>query len=180
MVAPDKVKQVHRTLLKAIVGMAASGDYLAPLPTSLDRPAVSGSSSDEDLMAVVRDTTPPPAGHSAGGLQPAPSSVIFVASTTPLCSSLSAPLAIPSFGSSDTTVLHTAPFPSAPPAHLTMWPPSVSAVPLTVPPSGSYEAVRRRMALSTAGQHSNLHHLPRPANEVVQSNSVSAFFRPCS
>ena len=163
-VAPEdnlaKVKRVHRTLLKAIVGMAASGNNPAPLSISLDRHAVSPSSSDdEDLMAVVRDTILPPAGHPA--VQTAPASAIPVTSMAPL--------------------------PSALPAHLTVQPPPVSAAPFAVPPPVSDEAVRRRTARPTAGQHSNRHHLPRPANEVAQagpsagqSNSVSAVFRPWS
>lgn len=48
-------------------------------------------------------------------------------------------------------------------------PPSLSAAPLAVPPLGNDEAVRRRTTRSTAGHHSNLHNLPRPANEVAQA-----------
>ncbi|XP_058468550.1 uncharacterized protein LOC131443163 [Solea solea] len=151
---PAKIKRVHRTLLKAIVGRAALGDNPAPLPIPLGCPAVSESSSDdEDLMAVVRDPLLPPAEHSAGGAQPAPAPVTLVASTVPL---------------------H--------PVLLTS-----SVAPLAVPHSGNDEVVRRRTTRSTAGHHSNLHHLPRPANEVaqagpsaVQSSAVSAFFRPWS
>lgn len=36
---PAKVKWVHRTLLKAIVGMAASGDNPAPLPITFGPPS---------------------------------------------------------------------------------------------------------------------------------------------
>ena len=188
-VAPEddlaKVKRVHRTLLKAIVGMAASGDHPVTLSVPLDQPAASESSSDdEDLMAVVRDTPLLPAGHPAGEVQPTSAPVIHIASTVPLPSALLAPLAAPSFGSSD-TVLQPAPLPSALPVHPTVQPP-ISTVPLLTP-SGSDEVVRRRTARPTAGQHSNLHHLPRPASEVAQagpsaalSNSVSAFFRPWS
>ena len=69
-VAPEdnlaKVKRVHRTLLKAIIRVA-SGDNPAPLTISLDRPAAPESSfDDEDLMVVVGDTIPLPAGQSAG------------------------------------------------------------------------------------------------------------------
>ena len=55
------------TAYKALVGMAASDDKPVPLPISLRLPAASESSSDdEDLLAMVRDTIHPPAGHSAG------------------------------------------------------------------------------------------------------------------
>ena len=185
---PAKIKRVHRTLLKAIVRMTASGDNPTPLSTSLGRPAVPESSSDdEDLMVVVRDAIPLPVGQPAGGVQPAPASTTPAASTVPLPSALLAPLAAPSFGSSDTAVLRTAPLPSALPAHSPAQPPFVSAAPLAVPPSGNDEAARRRTSRFTAGQHSNPHHLPRPANEAAraepsaaQSSAVSVLFRPWS
>lgn len=127
-VAPEddlvKVKWVHRTLLKAIVGMAASGDHPVPPSVLLEQPAGSESSSDdEDLMAVVRDTPLLRAGHPAGAVQPTSAAAIPVASTFLLPSALLAPLAAPSFGSSDTTVLRTAPLPSALPVHPTVQPP---------------------------------------------------------
>ena len=164
-VAPEddlaRVKRVHRTLLKAIVGMAASEKNPAPLSISLDRPAASEcSSDDEDLMAAVGDTILPPAAQPAGEVQTAPASAIPVALTAPL--------------------------PAALPAHLTVQPTSVNGAPLAVPLPVS-EAVRRRTTRPTAGQHSNFHHLPRPANEVAQagpsagqSNAVFAVFRPWS
>ena len=164
-VAPEddlaRVKRVHRTLLKAIVGMAASEKNPAPLSISLDRPAASEcSSDDEDLMAAVGDTILPPAAQPAGEVQTAPASAIPVASTAPL--------------------------PAALPAHLMVQPTSVNGAPLAVPLPVS-EAVRRRTTRPTAGQHSNFHHLPRPANEVAQagpsagqSNAVFAVFRPWS
>ncbi|CAL8405550.1 unnamed protein product [Arctogadus glacialis] len=124
--------------------MAASDINPAPLSISLDRLAASESSSDdEDLMAAVRDTILPPAAHPAGEVQTAPASAIPVASMAPL--------------------------PAALPAHLTVQPPSVSGAPLAVPLPVSDEAVRRRTTRPTAGQHSNFHHLPRPANEVAQA-----------
>ncbi|CAL8366490.1 unnamed protein product [Boreogadus saida] len=58
--------------------------------------------------------------------------------------------------------------PAALPAHLTVQPPSVSGAPLAVS-----EAVRRRTTRPTAGQHSNFHHLPRPANEVAQAGPLA-------
>uniref|UniRef100_A0A671VB87 Gypsy retrotransposon integrase-like protein 1 n=1 Tax=Sparus aurata TaxID=8175 RepID=A0A671VB87_SPAAU len=185
---PAKVKRVHRTLLKAIVGMAASGDNPAPLPIILGRRAVSESSSDdEDLMAVVRDPLFPPADHSAGEAQLAPASATPVASTVPLHPALLGSSVSPSSGSNDTAALRAVTLPSALPVHSTARSPSLSTAPLAVPQSGNDEAVRRRTTRSTAGHHSNLHHLPRPASEVaqagpsaVQSSAVSAFFRPWS
>ncbi|CAJ1057429.1 uncharacterized protein LOC115566842 [Xyrichtys novacula] len=119
-------------------------------------------------MEVVRDPIRLTAGP-ATGVQPAPPSVVPVIPTVPLPSALLASLPAPSFGSSDTAVLRTAPLPSVPPAPLPVQPPSASAAPLPVPPSGSDGVVRRRTVRSTAGHHSNLHHLPRPVNEAAQA-----------
>lgn len=61
---------------------------------------------------------------------------------------------------------------------------------LTVPPSGNDDVddvLVRRTAQSTAGQYSNIHHLPRAAGNLAYgfvnslnstSSSVSALFRP--
>ncbi len=190
-VAPEgdlaMVKRVHRTLLKVIVGAAGTDDSFAPFPISLDQPAASDSSSDiEDLMAVVRDTIPPPIGHLVE-VQRAPVPMTSAAPTAQSPSAPSVPLAAPPAESSETVVLCTAPLPTALPAPLAAQSPSASVTPLAVSPPRSEEVARRRTARSTAGQHSNRHHLPRPANEVVQagpsaaqSNAVLAFFRPWS
>ncbi|KAG8013700.1 hypothetical protein GBF38_022325, partial [Nibea albiflora] len=149
------------------------------------QPATSESSSDgEDLMVVVRDATPLPTGHHVEAQQ-APALVTPVALTIQSPSALSAASAAPSAGSSDTAVRQTTALPSALPAPSTVRPHSACATPLAASPPRNVEAVRRRTARSRAGQHSNPHHLPRPANEVIQaeapaaqSNAVLAFFRP--
>lgn len=110
-------------------------------------------------MAVVRDIIPP-IGHLVE-TQRAPASATSVA---PTVQSPSAPSA-----------LLAAPLPA----------PVVSVA--ASPPENIEEVTRRRTARSTAGQHSNRHHLPRSANEVAQAwpsvaqaNAILAFFRPWS
>ncbi|TKS75691.1 hypothetical protein D9C73_010148 [Collichthys lucidus] len=125
-------------------------------------------------MVVVRDATPLPTGHHVEAQQ-APAPVTPVASTIQSPSALSAVPAAPSAGSSDTAGRQMAALPSALPAPSTVQPHSACATPLAASPLRNVEAVRRRTARSRAGQHSNLHHLPRPANEIRFSMEGSAF-----
>lgn len=180
---PTQVQRVHRTLLKAVTGMATRGDISAPLSVSLTRSGSSVSSEDEDLLAVVRDSTVPPAGQP----QPAPASAIFIAPVVPLPTAFSAPSTSSSCGGENTAVLRAAPPLSELSGHSTERPPPASTTSLAGPSTGVDEACRRRTTRPTAGQHSNRYHLPRPAGEVMQagpaaaqSNAVRVYFRPWS
>lgn len=169
-----KVKRVHRTQLKAVVGMAPPSSIPASPSTPPDQLGAQDESSEEDLMAVVRGTPAPPAGPLVREAQPAPAVAPPAAAAVPLPLFHSAPLAVSPPGSSVTTVRRAAQPALAPPAEAAVPLPPTHSAPLTVSPSRTDEIATRRTARSTAGHHSNPHHLPRPA----QSNAVSAFFRP--
>lgn len=157
-----KTKQVHRTLLKAVVGAGALDGAAAPLPPPLDEP----QSEDELLcdLFVLRHEAP----------RAAPIQTAAVTQTTPR-------LLLPQVDQGSPV-----PGPSVAPAAVIDFPSGHSAIPSATYPDTSEVAVRRT-ARSTAGQHSNVHHLPRSAGDLVHgavglpdpvSNAVSALFRP--
>lgn len=139
--------------------------------------------SSDDLLALVRET-PPPAGQAAGEAPHASELAQPTAVAVSLPSVHLPPLAVFP-GPNDAAVQHTVRPASALTADTTAPLPSAHPVHSVVPLSGRTEIVRRQTARPTAGHHSNPHHLPRPANEAaqagpsrLQSNAVSAFFRP--
>lgn len=162
---PSKIKHVHHTSLKAVIGAESPGHVVAHHPSPRDRLA-SESSCEGDLLLLIPDAAPlstlpatravadtettSQVPHHPAGLvptEPGPSMPSLMAPAQP-----SAPLVIPSTSSSDTS---------------TMAP--------------------RRSARSTAGQHSNVHRVPRPVGDLALgsansqgsvSHTVTAFFRP--
>lgn len=63
-----KVKCVHRFLLKTVTGRPAPNDTFAPSTSAANLPARQEALSDEDnLLALVKDTSLPPADCGAGG-----------------------------------------------------------------------------------------------------------------
>lgn len=163
----SKAKQVHRTLLKAAVGVDPPGDGAAPSSPPTDQP----SSEDEllregELWVLVQDA--PQVTHS-GAAEAA------VATPQPLPTQIESVCRAPDHAT--TSVVVTSDLPSA---HFVVSPTSNS--------DDSTLSVRRT-ARSTAGQHSNVHRLPRSVGEVARGpvnppapvlNAVSAFFRPWS
>ena len=158
-----KVRQVHRTLLKAVAGAAPQGSALPPCPPPLDRPRSEDELPFDGDLFMLGPETP----------VSAPARTAVVTQTTPR-------LLLPppdSAGSESSSAPSTA----------VADPPSIS---LAVP-SASYvaESEVRRSARSTAGQHPNLYHLPRPVGNLASgaanppgpvSNAVTALFRPWS
>ena len=158
-----KVRQVHRTLLKAVAGAAPQGSALPPCPPPLDRPRSEDELPFDGDLFMLGPETP----------VAAPARTAVVTQTTPR-------LLLPPPDSAGSES------PSAPSTAVAD-PPSVS---LAVP-SASYdgESEVRRSARSTAGQHTNLYHLPRPVGNLASgaanppgpvSNAVTALFRPWS
>lgn len=160
-----KVRQVHRSLLKAVAGTGPPAGASAPHSPPLDR-SLSGDelSRDGDLF-VLRPEIP----------VAAPASTAAVTQTTPRLL-----LPPPSSASTQPGPAH-APLPAAPAV------PSVSVA--ASPISDTGDNGMRRSTRSTAGQHPNLHHLPRPVGGLavgvvnppsLVSNAVTALFRPWS
>lgn len=140
-----KARQVHRTMLKAVIGVDsprhASSHNLSP-----------------------RDEPPPEE-------EPSFEYDLFVLDQQPSVANSATPAAGPT----------TSQVPSSFPA-----PGASSCPPLVTCPDSSNMGPRRTLR-QTAGQHPNVHHLPRPAGEAQAanpptslSNSVSALFRPWS
>ena len=159
----SRIKHVHRTLLKAVVGAGApdgAAASSAPLPD--EQPSEDELPHDGDLFVLRREISPPAA----------PVQTATVTRTTP--QSLPPQVApVPTVPGPCTD--HVA---GAPSTHIDL-------PPVTYPNAG--EAAVRRSVRSTAGQHSNINHLPRPAGDLVRgaanssgptSNAVSALFRP--
>lgn len=140
-----KVRQVHRTMLKAVVGVDSPGHASSPYLSPRGEPPPEEEPSFEyDLL--VLDQRPLVASSTMPSTRP---------TTSQVSSSIPAP------GSSSCRPL------------------------LSCPDSSNIGP--RRTARQTAGQHSNMHHLPRPAGDVHAanpsapvSNSVSVLFRPWS
>lgn len=179
-----KVKRVHRTLLKAVVGTASPESNSGSPPTPPGQLVRQDESSD-DLLALVCGTPPPPAAQVVREAQTAPASAPPAGATVPRPPLHAAPLAVPHPESSGTAVRPTARLVLAPPAEMVVPLPSTHPAPQAVYPPGGNDTAMRRTARSTAGQHSNPYHLPRAANEradprppAAHSNAVSAYFRP--
>ncbi|XP_025756135.1 uncharacterized protein LOC112842866 [Oreochromis niloticus] len=168
---PSSVKHVHRTLLKAVVMAPTPSEGPAPCG-SPHGPEISSaepehdSSSDSDLLFLS-------IGAPQVNVSPSYSPVAVIPSSSEL-------LLPPEDRTSDVPATCTV-TPSAAPV------PS-SSLPVPTTSSDTRNIVVRRTARSTAGQHSNIHHLPRPTGEVAQGaansiselriHTVSAFFRP--
>lgn len=150
-----KVRQVHRTQLKPVARAALQGGAVSPCSPPLDHPPSEDELSYDGDLFVLGPGTPIAA--------PARSAV--VTQTTPRL--LLPPPDPIDPGSSNTSSAAIA---------------EVPVVPL-VGPSTSHpgEGVVRRSARSTAGQHPNVHHLPRPvwgSAPAPVSSAVTAFYRP--
>ena len=157
----EKVRNVHRNMLKAKVGPDLAGPPLASPPTpplqsaALELP----SCSDDDLWVLVPETSLPSAVPVAGSAGPMGPPAAARPREAPVPGTPLAQEGALVFGSS---------------------PPPVGAI-------GVSQPAVRRTGRSTAGQHSNVHHLPRsagcPDGEVAGpsravSNVQSAFHRP--
>lgn len=168
---PSSVKHVHRTLLKAVVTAATPSEGPAPSSSS-HGPEISSpepghdSSRDSDLLFLS-------IGAPQVNVSPSYSPVAVIPSSPEL-------LLPPEDRTSDvpatcTVTPSVAPVPS-------------SSLPAPSTSSDTRNVVVRKTTRSTAGQHSNIHHLPRPTGEVAQGaansiseprvHAVSAFFRP--
>lgn len=152
-----KVRHVHRTLLKAVVGAGSTEQVTVCHSPPPDRP------QSEDELSCHGDLFE---------VQERPQAADSARSTS--AGTLPHPLLSPTLCSPAAPVVVT----DSPPAPLTD---SVMAGPST-----SQEAMRRSTR-STAGQHSNIHHLPRSiggmasggaATTSTTSNAVAAHFRP--
>lgn len=149
-----RVRHVHRTLLKAVVG-AGSPNRNTVGHSSLPRgpPSEDQMSFDGDLFMVQESPL------EAGPVQPTSPELLLEPDPFPTLDVPEAPVAVD---------------------------------PLLVPPAdpvgpGPSQGITRRTARSTAGQHSNIHHLPRSAGGVAaggagstnpMSSVISAHFRP--
>lgn len=157
-----KVKQVHRSLLKAVVTVGSPVGTSAPLSPPPDQPQSEDELSCDDLFVLRRDAPCEIPTHTVGVQQTVPRSLPQPSDSVPT---------VPVVHAAGTESLL---------AHL--------ASPPATDPDNS-QVTRRRTTRSTAGQHSNVYHLPRsvgnsapiaqaPPGPVV--NAVSAFFRPWS
>jgi len=159
-----KTKRVHRALLKAVVGTHSPEDVPVPLSIPPDSPQSDGELSfDGDLWVSRNEALNPPSTRSA-----------VVTQETPWLL----------FPPSDEASIEAGP--SVALAAMPELPSSRLAIPPDTCPDSSAVTLRRN-ARSTAGQHPNVHHLPRALGELVPvaenspgpvSNSVSVIFRP--
>ncbi|KAG1955424.1 thy-1 membrane glycoprotein [Pimephales promelas] len=159
---PTKVKQVNRALLKAVVVGSPSGGAASPCSPPADQPLLEDESIEEDLLVWRHDAplaTPTQVSDSQRSTRAQFLPVIPV--------SIRQDLLVPPINSA-------AEGSSAPPVPLPRAAPAVSEVAI------------RRTARSTAGQHSNVYHLPRPLASTGNaadpsgpgSNAITALFRP--
>lgn len=163
---PSKVKHVHRTLLKAVIGAEPPGCAAANNQPLLHGPVSDDElSCDGDLLVMVPE--------SSGSTLPA-TSVVAETQTTPQVSHQPADL------------VPTEPGPFVP----SVIAPAQPSTPLVTPSTRSSDTSNmapRRSARSTAGQHSNVHRIPRPVGDLAlgaanfqgsASHAVTALFRP--
>uniref|UniRef100_A0A665U756 Gypsy retrotransposon integrase-like protein 1 n=1 Tax=Echeneis naucrates TaxID=173247 RepID=A0A665U756_ECHNA len=162
---PSKTKHVHRTMLKAVVGMGSPVEAIpAPAPVVEGPPPEDGCSFEYDLVVLRPPLSASPSAPPASGSTPLAEPVLqtsgFPAQGTPEYGRRGSMLLAPSSGAP--TSLAVLPASHAHPGH---------------------EAPRRTLR-STAGHHPNVHHLPRSAgaaaSPVAESNAVHALFRPWS
>lgn len=166
---PSKVKHVHRTLLKAVIGAESPGCAAAN-----NQPLLHGPVSDDDELSCDGDllvTVP----EASGSTLPA-TRVVAETQTTPQVSHQPADL------------VPIEPGPSMRPVIA----PAQPSTPLVTPSTSSSDTSNmapRRSARSTAGQHSNVHRIPRPVGDLAlgaanfqgsASHAVTALFRPWS
>lgn len=165
----SKVKHVHRTLLKAVIGVESPGCAAASNPPLLNTPVSDEfSCGDDDLLFLVPETASVP-------ILPATRAVAETQATSQV-----------SPHSAD--LVPTAPGPSRPLVIAPAQPSTSLVIPYTSSSDTSITAPRRS-ARSTAGQHSNVHRVPRPVGEFALgaatsqgsvSQAVTALFRPWS
>lgn len=137
----SKIKRVNRSQLKAAVGVNLREDTAAaPSPPSRDQSSVDELLREDGLWGLVQEPA------RVTGLETA-----AMAATTP-----------PHFTGFELS--SPTPGPSTAPAAVIADLPLVHNVPPIPDPAISTSLVRRSVR-STAGQHSNVHHLPRPVGE---------------
>lgn len=163
----SNTKNVHRTPLKAVIGVEPPGCAAASHPAPPDRP-VSESSGDGDLLLLVPEAAP--------------------LSTLPATRAIAEAQTTPQVPRHLADLVPTEPGPSMP----SVIAPAQPAAPLVIPSTSSSDTSNmapRRSARSTAGQHSNVHRIPRPVGDLALgavnsqgsvSHAVIAFYRPWS
>lgn len=155
----SKVKHVHRTRLKAVVGAGTPDHGVAPFSPPLNQQQSEDESPPDGDLFVLRQEVP---------------------NTTPIRAA-AVTLATPRLLLPQVDLVPNLPGPS-------VESPAVAGAPsvLRVDPPALYpgEVAVRHSVRSTAGHHSNVHHLPRSAGDVVRGAansdpvSSSALFRP--
>uniref|UniRef100_A0A3B4WI95 Gypsy retrotransposon integrase-like protein 1 n=1 Tax=Seriola lalandi dorsalis TaxID=1841481 RepID=A0A3B4WI95_SERLL len=103
-----KVKRVHRTLLKAVVGVASPGSTSDSPPIPPGQLVMQDESSDDDLLVLVRETPTPSAGRMARETQTAPALALPAAAVVPVPPPHSVPLAVTPPGINETAMRRTA------------------------------------------------------------------------
>ena len=160
---PTQERQVHRSKLKVVIGLDSPGPVSSQnSPPVEEPPSEEAHPFDCDLLVLGQQpltSAMPSRSFTAASELTAQAPVLHPAPDGPQ----DGPLAVPSPEAST----------------------SQAASPVSGP--GSSHVALRRTARSTAGQHSNVHHLPRPTGEVPVvnapvpvSNAVVALFRPWS
>lgn len=157
----SKVKRVHRSLLKALVSLGAPGIAMEDSPSPNEQPVPRGDSSVE---SVDGDLFCEPTLTQESSLVP-PIQRVSVTQPTP-------PSGPPS---------RSGPRDQSPSSAAPLGAPDQQTVSVT--PTTDSGGLLRRSNRSTAGQHSNRYHLPRPATlsgsgPAASSTSVCAIFRP--
>lgn len=168
---PTRTKRVHRTMLKAVVGMDSPGDTSSPPLSSEGPPSEDSCSFDYDLVAFG----PQP---SAGSPDPLPTGSIALTQSLPQAPAL--PASVPPEGNMPVTSSAGVLLPLAPPGGA-----SISHIGSPASHAGPSHEAPRRTARSTAGHHTNVHRLPRPVEvravaPPAVSNAVQVIFRPWS
>lgn len=160
-----KVRQVHRTLMKAVAGAAPQSGALTIGSPPLDQPSSEEEFSCDGDLFVLEPEVSIAVPACTAAVAPTTSRLLFPSSDS--ASAGPGPSGVSSTGTADL--------------------PSVS---LTVPSTGyPSDSGVRRSTRSTAGHHPNLHHLPRAVGHSavgatnpsdLVSNAVVAIFRPWS
>ena len=162
---PTKIRQVHRKMLKAVVGVDPPGCAPPHDPPPVEEPVAENDDSFEYDLLVLRPQPPVASAvrhdtSSTAVTQARPQRPVLPSDPDP---QVGVPLSAPRTGARN---LDAAP-------------------PVSCP--GPSDLAPRRTMRSTAGHHSNVHHVPRPAGQVEAagppapvSHAVSALFRPWS
>ena len=163
----SKIKHVHRTLLKAVIGGESPGHVVASHPSPPDRP-VSESSCDGDLLFLVPEAASLP--------------------TLPATRAVAETQTTPRLPHHQANLIPTVPGPSMSPVVISVQPSASRVIPSTSS-SDTTNLPLRRSARPTAGQHPNVHRIPRPVGDLAVgaansqgsvSHAVTALFRPWS